>query len=408
MIGRLGLLAPLAWRNLWRNPRRTGITLAVVAIGVWSILSFDVMLKAFADSSREATLRLLTGEGQIHAKGYLDDPDIIHSMPPASGPLLTALGSHAVGAWAQRVRIPAVIQSEYRTRAVTLLGVAPHDERKVSDLPGQVTLGRYLNGPDDAGLVIGRDLADQLKTRLGKRVIVMAQAADGHLAESGYVVVGLFDGTKPVQDAFVFTGLGPAQANLGLGRKVSEIAFFAGAAQPLDQTVAALRRAAPSLDIQPWTRLSPLAYTIESFSRSYIAVWLAIMFVLMAIGVVNTQLMAVFERTREFGLLQALGMRPGPILLQVTVESALLIGLGVVAGIVLMMVTLAPFRHGLDLGFLAAGAEMAGVGRVLHPQLDLADTVRFSLIIWVLGVVTALWPARVAARANPAVAMSQL
>ena len=408
MIGRLSLLGPLAWRNLWRNPRRTLITLMVVAIGVWSILSFDVLLKAFADSSREATLRLLTGEAQIHAPGYLDDPDISHSMAAPGSALLAALNGPDVAGWAARVRIPAVIQSEYRTRAVTLLGVAPAGERKVSDLPGQVTWGRYLVGPDDRGLVIGRDLADQLKTRLGKRVIVMAEAADGHLAETGYVVVGLFDGTKAAQDAFAFTGLAAAQSSLGLGSRVSEISLFAGPGETPGTVVAALRKAALGLDVQTWMQLSPLAYTIETFSQSYTAIWLMIMFVLMAIGVVNTQLMAVFERTREFGLLQALGMRPGLILLQVTVESALLIGLGVIAGIGLMLLTLAPFRHGLDLGFLAPGAEMAGVGRVLHPRLDLLDAVRFSLIVWALGVVTALWPAHVAARADPAVAMSEV
>ena len=407
MIGRLALLAPLAWRNLWRNPRRTGVTLAVVAVGVWSILGFDVMLKAFADSSREAAVRLLTGEGQIHAQGYLDDPDIGHSLAEPTAGLRAVLNSPAIGAWAERVRVPAVIRSEYRTRAVTLLGVSPADERKVSDLPGAVAWGRYLAGPDDAGLVVGCDLAEQLKTRLGKRVIVMAQGADGRLAETGYVIVGLFDGTRAAQDAFVFTGLRPAQASLGLGPHVSEIAVLAGAAQPLDQAVAALRRAAPALDVRTWMQLSPLAYAIESFSSAYIAVWLTIMFVLMAIGIVNTQLMAVFERTREFGLLQALGMRPGLILLQVTVESALLIGLGVVAGAALMALTLIPFRHGLDLGFLAAGAEMAGVGRVLHPRLDLADMARFGLIVWGLGIAAALWPARVAARASPAAAMSQ-
>ncbi len=405
-MNRILMLGPLAWRNLWRNPRRTLITLVVVAVGVWSILAFDVMFKAWEQSSLEESLRLLTGEGQIHAAGYLDDPGVGRSMPYPSGALLQTLNSPAVGAWAPRVRLPAIIQSEYRTRAITLVGVEPTAERRVSDLPGQMLAGRYLASDGEIGIVIGGDLAVKLKTRLGKRVIVMAQAADGHLAEVGLPIIGLFGNITPAQDEYAFVGLAAARSTLGLKGQLSEIAFDAGPNSKLEETVAALQRAAPGLDTETWMALSPLAYTMQQFSTSYTAIWLMVMFVLMAIGIVNTQLMAVFERTREFGLMQALGMRPATIVAQVMLESALLIGVGVVCGIVLMAATLLPFTNGLSLGFLSAGSEMAGGGGVLYPQLDPVDTLVYATIVWVLGVLTTLWPARTAARTPPVVAMA--
>jgi len=406
MTTALPLLAPMAWRNLWRNPRRTGITLGVVAIGVWSILTFDVMLKAWANNSREESLRLLTGQGQIHAPGYLDDPGVARVMPVPRAALRAALSGPEVGAWAPRLRVPAIIRSEYRTRAITLIGVSPAAERQVSDVPSQILAGRYLSGDADGGIVIGRDLAERLKTRLGKRVIVMAQAADGRLAEIGFTIVGLFGNTKGAQDEYAFSGLTPTTTMLGTAGALSEISFDAAPSARLDDTVAVLRRAAPGLDVQSWEGLSPLAYTMESISGAYIGVWLAVVFVLMAIGIVNTQLMAVFERTREFGLLQALGMRPRLILLQVLLESALLIGLGVIAGVTLMLLTLAPFTHGVDLGAFAAAAEMGGAGGRLYPRLDPLDAAALCLVVWILGVAATLWPARSAARADPVVAMS--
>jgi ABC-type lipoprotein release transport system permease subunit len=407
-MGVVGLFAPLAWRNLWRNPRRTWITLTVVAVGVWSILAFDVILKAWVESSRQEALRLLTGEAQIHAPGYLDDPGIIHRMPTPSGTPLLALNGPDVSAWAPRIRVNAVIQSEYRTRAVTFLGVSPAAERRVSDLPGEMLAGRYLAGDSEPGLVIGKELAEKLKTRLGKRVIIMAQAADGRLAEIGLPVVGLFGNTKPAQDEFVFTGLSTAQRMLGVGTDLSEISLDVRPGVKLADAVAALRRAAPGLDAESWETLSPLAFTMQSFSQTYVAVWLMVMFVLMAIGIVNTQLMAVFERTREFGLMQALGMRPRLIIAQVMLESALLIGLGVLLGVGLMGLTLLPFAGGLDLGPLGEAIETWGASSVLYPKLDLADALTVALVVWTLGVATTLWPARSAARANPIAAMATL
>jgi ABC-type lipoprotein release transport system permease subunit len=407
MTGMLRLLLPIAWRNLWRNPRRTLITLVVVAIGMWSILVFTIFLKAWALGARNETLRLLTGEGQIHAIGYLDDPDVNHRMRSPAGKLLAMLDHAPVVVWTPRVRIPAVIESEYRAVPITALGVLPAGERKISDLPGELENGRYLAGGADGSIVLGSHLVSRLKTRLGKRVIIMAQAADGRLAERSFTVVGAFGGAQGVQDQFAFTGIRSLQQMLGIGSDISEISFDVAADNALDPTIAALRRAAPDLDIEPWMQFSPMSYAMDRISGTYVGIWLAIMFVLMAIGIVNTQLMAVFERTREFGLLQALGMKPRLILLQVALESAILIAVGVAIGTGLTAASVLPFANGIDLGVFAAGVERFGGGRMLYPKLDAADIVRLTLIVWIMGIVAALWPARRASLGNPVDAMGR-
>ncbi len=234
----------------------------------------------------------------------------------------------------------------------------------------------------------------------------MAQAADGSLAQQAYNVVGLFAGNQTAEDQFAFTGIATSQKMLGIGSDISEISFAVPDEQQLAGVVAALRRAAPDLDVSTWADLSPLTAAVNGFMEAFVYIWLWIMFVFMAIGIVNTQLMAVFERVREFGLLQALGMRPRLILVQVTLESAMLIGVGVVAGFAAAVVTIVPLRGGIDLSFLARGAEYFGAGHVLYPELAPGQFVELSAIVWLLGIVVALWPARRAARANPVEAMS--
>jgi ABC-type lipoprotein release transport system permease subunit len=165
MMDRLRLLLPLAWRNLWRNPRRTIITVLVVSVGLWSILTFSVLLKAWSVSSRDTTLKLMTGEGQIHATGYLDDPTVAHRMTQPDGELESILSSSAVAAYTKRLRVAAIVQSEYKTLPMTLVGTDPAQERRLSVLPDRIREGRYLDSPADTGIVLGRNLARRLRTR---------------------------------------------------------------------------------------------------------------------------------------------------------------------------------------------------------------------------------------------------
>lgn len=404
---RLRLLLPLAWRNLWRNPRRTIITVLVVSIGLWSILTFAVLFRAWAASSRDTTVKTMTGEAQIHASGWRDDPTAAASMPLPDGALLSLLRSKAVAVRAVRVRVSAIIQSEYKTLPVTLAGVVPAEESRISTLPHQIMAGRYLSDAQDGGIVIGRNLAKRLKTRIGKRVVVMTQDTTGKLAERAFPVLGLFGSSLETEDAFAFVGLKPAQNLTGLSGRVSEIALVVSEGTDLPAFVTRLRKAAPLLDIQPWSALDPLAYAVSTFFGEFVMMWLAMMIPLIAIGIVNTQLMAVFERTREFGLLGALGMRPRLVLLDVTIESMLLIGIGVLVGATLAFVTAHAFHGGLDLGFLGRGAEMLGAGHILYPHTDAQDFLVYSALVWLLGIVAALWPARRASKVSPVEAMRQ-
>ena len=389
---KLHLLFALAWCNLWRNPRRTALVLVAVGVGVWSMLSFTALMQAWNASTLDASLMDMTGQGQIHARGYLDDPGVDRSLPPLPAKLRALLAGAEVKGWAPRVRVPAAIQSEYQTWPVTLIGIDPERERGLSFIGDAVETGQSLAGPDDQGILLGRELARRLHTAVGKRVVLMSQDASGSLAERGFKVIGLFSAAPQAEKAYAFVAIDRARAMLGMGQKSSEIAFDMRQMDELAPFVARLRATAPGADVQSWETLQPMVKAMSGLSSGFIEIWIAVMFVLMAFGIVNTLQMSLHERVRELALLQALGLRPRLIFAQVTLEAALVVGLGVAAGMALSAATVIAFHGGLDLGFLARGAEWFGAGRVLYPRLVPAQFADIGLLVWVLGIVAGLRP----------------
>lgn len=401
------LLLALTWRNLWRNPRRSLLVMLAVAVGLWSIVDFTALMQAWARSTVTARLRTLTGEGQIHRPGYLADPSVRHRMAPPVGALRARLDSSPVAAWAPRVRVPAVARSERAALPVTLVGIEPPRERNLSFIGDPVIRGRPLHDAADGGVLIGRKLAQRLKTGVGKRIVLLSEADDGRLAERGFRIVGIYAAAQRTESEFVFTGLHAAQRMLAIGDGISEISFTLRDRRQLGGFLQTLRRAAPALDIQSWRTLQPLTEAMAQFVESFNDIWLGVMAVLVVFGVVNTLLMAVYERTREFGLLQALGLRPHLIVLQVLLESACLTAFGISIGTVGGVATIAWFHGGLSLGFLAGGAEWLGAGRIMYPRLNGQELLRAALLMWTLGVAASLWPAWRAARHSPVAVLGQ-
>jgi len=402
------LISRLAWRNVLRNRRRSAVILVAIAAGLWSMLFFAAFTRGWSEDVSRHAVATLTGHVQVHAPDYLRDPSVDHAMPAPGDALRGLLDGEAVAAWASRVRVPAVVMSERETAGVTLVGIDPEREEGLSFIADAVREGRNLEGAGDRGILIGRKLAERLETGLGKRVVVMSQAADHSVVDRGYPVVGIYAANRSSTEmAFVFVGREAAQDLLGLGTRVSEVAVALRDPSGVDAFAERVRTAAGGLDVQPWTALEPMAEAMVALGQAWIWMFYVVMYIAMAFGLVNTLLMAVLERTREIGLLQALGMRPSLIVKQVLVESSVLLSAGVLAGALLAGATLALLRDGIDLSALAEGAEMWGMSKVIYPTLGAGDVVAAIVFIVVLGALASLYPALRAARKVPVEAITR-
>jgi ABC-type lipoprotein release transport system permease subunit len=399
----------LSWRNLWRNHRRTLIMLAAISIGIWAMIFMTALMRGMVNQMIHDAVRSLPGHVQIHHQDYRDDPNVVNAMPPPAGELLASLENPQVVAWSSRVRVPAVISSERESRSVTLLGIDPGKERNISFVADDMAEGRFLEDPRDQGLIIGRKLAHTLETRVGRRVVIMSQDPHNEIADRGFRVVGIFDSkVQHLEESFVFTGRTAAQKLLKIGDQVHEVAVLGPGfrnIEPLYQSIA--KAAGPDRSVLPWYELDAYLGTMLGVMDGFVVVWIVVVFLALSFGLVNTLVMAVFERVREIGLMLALGMKPAMILAQIVVESLLMLLIGLLTGNLLAWLTILPLQDGIDVSIVAEGMEWFGASAVLYPELTIDDVIMANLIVIVLGIIASLSPAWRASRYEPIEAITK-
>lgn len=405
----LSSLLTLAWRNLWRNYRRTLIMLLAIALGVWAMIVMSALMRGMTDQMVRNGLATLPGEAQIHHPEFLLDPSVVNNMPMPAGALLEQLNSAPITAWAARLRVPAVLASEYASRGVTLLGVDPAQEVMLGSLPETLLEGRLLEGPDDRGILLGAGLARRLETGLGKRIVMMTQDTENNVADRGVRVVGIYQARlQGDEERFAWVGRAALQELLGLEQQITEVAVSAGDYTAVDAWLPALQAAAsPELEVLGWTDLHTFLGSMLALQEGFVLVFMVVVFLVLSFGLINTLVMAVFERTRELGLMQALGMRPALILLQVLLESLLLLALGLLLGNGLALATLLPLRDGVDISAVAEGMEMLEMGTTLYPLLAPGDMLLSTAVVLTLGLLASLLPAWRASRLDPVRALAR-
>ncbi len=405
-----GVVTRLAWRNLWRNHRRTLIMISAVTVGIWAMMFMTALMRGMVIEMIRDGVEGLPGHVQIHHPDYRDDPSVVNSMPAVSGSLRALLDSDAVVAWTERVRVPAVISSERESRGVTFVGIDPATEPALSFLEPEMAEGSFLSDSEDDGVLIGRKLAETLETRVGKRIVLMSQNPGNEIVDRGFRVVGIFTtDISAYEKQFVFTGRAVAQRLLQTGDRVQEVAVlgrdFRNSAALVEEV-----RAVAGADrrVQGWYELDSYLGTMLNVMDGFVLVWIVVVFLALSFGLVNTLVMAVFERVREIGLMLALGMKPVVILGQILVESVMLLGIGLVAGNVLAAVTVYWLRDGIDISIVAEGMEMFGSASVLYPALSASDMLLANVIVIGLGIVASFSPAWRASRYQPIEAITKV
>jgi len=395
-----------AWRNIWRNKRRTGVTIAAMCLAVLITLNYSALVAGMLVQLQGDALDFELGAVQIFAPGYQDRPSIYTSMKDSDA-ILARLDQAGVTATSRLLGAGLAAAGESSAGAF-FRGVDLEREPKVLAISGQVMEGKWLDAGDPKGVVLGRKLARTLGVKPGDEVVALSQATDGSVANDLYRVRGVLRTVGELTDR---GGVFMSQAAF---REL--MAYEGGAHQiivkrPMVLDTPALKakvvQAAPAEDVQSWRELAPtLASMIDSVS-AIINVFFFIINVAIAIVILNAMLMSVFERIKEFGVLKALGITPAGVFKLIYVESLIQVALAVGVGVALatpILIYLATV--GINMGALA-GTSMMGMAMmetwygVVSPQV-FAQPIFMTFFVVSLAV---FYPAYKAAVIQPVSAM---
>ena len=406
----MGTYFKLAWRNMWRNWRRTAIALVAIVLGLVLLLFFDGFIKGSDQAIFGNAVRLYGGNIQAHDAGFRERARRLPILPleDADAVVSAATAQPEVVAAAKRIQTGGLISSSEGNFPVVITAIQPEVEAAYSIQAENLAEGRYLEPGEGDAIYIGRGLADALDVGVGERVSLLGRSKHEEMRQRTMTIVGIYDlGMPEMEKGTVFMTLEEAQSLYNLRDEVTEVAINLAEVGQEKIVVPVLTAALPGYEIDTWDTLRPEIRETMSTKLAFTSVIGLIVILVASIGILNIQLMAFFERTREMGVMAALGMMGRGIMGLFLLEGTLIGALGAIIGCVIGALLLGWIGHvGIDFSFATGMGEIVALmGERLYPKVSAADIISRGVLVIFIVMLASLWPAWQAARKEPAEAL---
>jgi ABC-type lipoprotein release transport system permease subunit len=401
----------LALRNMLRNKKRSLITLSAVTFGLTAL----IFLRGFVFGAQEQMVNnittSLTSDAQIVPKaleniyntnGYIEDPESIRRILDKDP---------RIAAYAERVIAGGIVSSATNSMATFVVGFDPQRETAIGSRR-EVAHGRLMVDGDDHAAAMGEKMREILGVDIGDKVVVTTQDYYGALAGEAFTLVGTFEtGNDQIDNGTVMVLNASARRMMSLDHRISKFAMRVRPGASVKDVVRDLRTQVPSKDLKvlTWEELIPMMAQLINFQNGMIFVVVVIVLTVVAAGILNTLMMSIVERTREFGLMMAMGTKPGQVILLVALESFLITALGAVIGTIFGTALTAYVGHvGIDLSRFISTFSNFLIGSHVYPRVDWLYLVIFLVVVIGANIVVSLYPAWRASRLDPVEAMRQV
>lgn len=425
------MLLNIAWRNVWRNPVRSGVVMVAIALGLWAGVAMMSFSWGIGESRTRDVIQTQTSHLQIHTEAYELGEEMQHFLPDGAA-LLNELNNHPnVTATSGRILASGMLESTKGNFGVQIRGVDPEAEEALTGLQSRLIGGKYFPDSRRPVALIGEALAEKLGVieeaepaeesvavpvaetpeertfNFRRNIVIRFQNADGEITSSKFKVGGVYQ-TQNVnlENSQVFVKSEDLQRLVGRPDGIQEIAVMLTDISLSDTMATEIETSHPGLEGKTWSKLAPeLEFMAESFDAS-MRIFIAVILLALAFGIINTMLMSVMERTRELGMLMSIGMTRRKLFSMIMLETVFLTLVGAPVGLLAGWGFVSYFgKVGIDLSQFEQGLDSFGMSSTVFTEMPSGAYTEILVMVIITAILSAIWPARRALKLNPAEAV---
>lgn len=392
----------IAWRNIWRTPMRSLIVIGSIVMGIWAGIFVVAFSYGLNKQRTESSIKNAISHIQIHhpeyqkeydSKFYLGEPDQLNNVLESD---------KSIESYAFRTLLNGMVSSPIKSNGVRIIGVNKNQEKELTNIYSGLVKGTYFENKRRNPILIGEALAEKLKVKLQSKVVLTFQDTENTIISGAFRVCGIYKTQYSKYDQGTVFIENKDLHRLLKSENFHQVALLCNSIDQVDSTYNNLKTNLPEYEVKDWKSIAPeLAYA-DKIMESWLFLIMIIIMLALIFGIINTMLMAVFERRKELGMLMAIGMNRSKIFLLILIETLFLSLIGAPTGLVLGALTIKiTSETGINLAFISKGLENVGLGSVIYPQIESYFYLFITVMVFLFTLIAAIYPSRKALMLKP-------
>lgn len=397
------MILKIAWRNIWRNKRRSLIVLSSIVISIAGVIFYDGLNNGMLNQMLFNQINTGVSHIQIHKKGFKDNKTVKDYIPDYRKVGEILRNNQSVKYFSERIIVFGLLSSATNSTGVYINGIEPSAEENVTIIKNSVTGGSYPDG-NKREILIGKSLAEKLGVGTGDKLVALSNTQSGMIGSDVFRISGVYETASSEFDKInVYIPVKYAQQMLEIGDNVHEIAIITtdyNRAKDIKEEIKL--QLGDEYEVLDYADILPLLISmIELYKETMVIVDL-IFGTALIFGIANVMLMAVIERIREFGVLRSIGMKASGLFYMIITEAMMIGIIGTAAGLIAgILINIPFFNSGINLSVFAEGLKSFGTGAIIYPVLSTANLISLALMVPLISIAAAIYPAYKSIKLEP-------